>query len=135
MCYRLACKSKIKGDGDKPRTVPICTCSVTTGSLLLKQIDVPEWAKYFRCRVIKPDTELSILRKIAGKQQAKDRAVQSMTFAQSMEFFYDLCKVIACFTQHCSTLSFQWAIGMIDRRLTCLCTCARHSCIIGLRVN
>lgn len=55
--------------------------------------EVPQWTTRFRCRVIKADLDLAILRKIAGRQQAKDKTVQSMSFGQTMEWFWEYAQV------------------------------------------
>ena len=59
-----------------------------------KQQESPQWARTFRCRVIKPETDIAILRKISGGMQAKHRTVQSMTFAQAIDYFYQMAKVV-----------------------------------------
>ena len=59
----------------------------------LHQREVPQWCKQFRCRLIKPDTELAVLKKIAGRLQARDKTVTSMTFAQTFDYFWEKAEV------------------------------------------
>ena len=48
---------------------------------------VPQWARRFRCRVLKAGLELEVLQKVAGREQARSQTVASMTFSQTMDWF------------------------------------------------
>ena len=71
-----------------------CACLDVRKAAVEKQQESPQWARTFRCRVIKPETDIAILRKISGGMQAKHRTVQSMTFAQAIDYFYHMAKVV-----------------------------------------
>ena len=66
---------------------------------------VPEWTKAFRCKVIKADTELGILREIAGREQARSLATKPLSFSDTMSFFHEIAQV--CTLSH--------ALGMVTR--------------------
>lgn len=46
----------------------------------------PEWTRTFRCRVIKPDTDVTIRQIIAGKTQALQESVHGMAFSDRLRW-------------------------------------------------
>ena len=47
----------------------------------------PSWTETFRCTIIKPTKDISLLQRIAGRQQAKHEAVQSMDFSTTAAWY------------------------------------------------
>ena len=53
----------------------------------------PGWTTSFRCLIIKDDTPLPEVRRIAGRQQARSQGVQAISFSQTCEMFLIQLKV------------------------------------------
>ena len=47
----------------------------------------PAWTENFRCTIIKPTRDISLLQRIAGRQQAKHEAVQAMDFTATVGWY------------------------------------------------
>ena len=60
---------------------------------------LPTWTTQFRCLVIKEETPLEIVRRIAGRQQARSQAMRVISFTQTCEFFLQAVEV--CSLQPC----------------------------------